>query len=266
MRRKQGKNLFVYLAAPVFIQWGIGLLAGAVAGILWVLQTGDPSRTASYLQQYATELTVASSVCAIPVFWKMYAKDSKMRGTRSEIGGVSGKTGLLIAVFGMSICVLLNSIISLSGLTGISSGYQSVSVAVYQSSLGVQLIGLGIVVPVAEEMAYRALLFRRVRDYVNSRTAILFSALIFGVFHGNLVQFVYAGVLGCFLAWIYENKGMLAAPFLLHMVINITSVMITRIGAFSWMFASVGRAVGVTAVAAVLSYTSAKLLFSPGRN
>ena len=46
--------------------------------------------------------------------------------------------------------------------------------------------------------------------------AIICSALIFGLVHANLVQFLYAVVLGCLLAFLYEKTGFFYVPVLGH--------------------------------------------------
>ena len=54
--------------------------------------------------------------------------------------------------------------------------------------------------------------------------AIICSALIFGLVHANLVQFLYAAVLGCLLAFLYEKTGFFYVPVLGHIAANTVSV------------------------------------------
>ena len=48
----------------------------------------------------------------------------------------------------------------------------------------------------------------------------MISGLMFGLFHGNLNQFMYAFVLGMFLAYLYVKTGNLKITIALHMLIN----------------------------------------------
>ena len=48
----------------------------------------------------------------------------------------------------------------------------------------------------------------------------MMSGLMFGLFHGNLNQFVYAFVLGCFFAFLYVKTGKLKITIALHMIFN----------------------------------------------
>lgn len=73
--------------------------------------------------------------------------------------------------------------------------------------------------PVMEEYIFRKLIVDRVIRY-GQGTAVLLSGLMFGLFHGNLNQFVYAFVLGVFLAYLYVKTGNLKITIAIHMMIN----------------------------------------------
>lgn len=73
--------------------------------------------------------------------------------------------------------------------------------------------------PVAEELIFRKFLIERTVQY-GEKTAILFSGLFFGLFHGNLNQFAYAFLLGIFFGFIYARTGKLIYTIMMHMVIN----------------------------------------------
>lgn len=73
--------------------------------------------------------------------------------------------------------------------------------------------------PVAEELLFRKLLIDRTVRY-GEKTAILFSGLFFGLFHGNLNQFVYAFMLGIFFGFIYVKTGRIRYTIAIHMGVN----------------------------------------------
>ena len=76
--------------------------------------------------------------------------------------------------------------------------------------------------------------------------AMLASAVSFGVYHGNLVQFVYAGLCGLLLAYLYEKFASLAAPILAHMTMNLTAVIMTEYSVFEWIFENIVHVLIVT--------------------
>ena len=66
---------------------------------------------------------------------------------------------------------------------------------------------------------------------------------------------MYGGVLGALLAYAYEKYGSLQAPILAHMVLNLTSVILSEIGGFSWMFEQPMRMGIATVACAAISAT-----------
>lgn len=73
--------------------------------------------------------------------------------------------------------------------------------------------------PALEEWIFRKLLVDRTIRY-GEGTAIFLSGLMFGLFHGNLNQFVYTFLVGAFWAFIYVKTGRLRYTIYLHMALN----------------------------------------------
>lgn len=87
------------------------------------------------------------------------------------------------------------------------------------SNLWVNFLIMVICAPIAEELLFRKLLIDRTVKY-GEAVSILFSGLMFGLFHGNLNQFVYAFTLGVCFGFIYVKTGNIRYSIYLHMVIN----------------------------------------------
>lgn len=75
--------------------------------------------------------------------------------------------------------------------------------------------------PLAEELVFRAMLFRTLRKGFCFWAAALISGAAFGIYHGNPVQGVYAGLLGILLAWFYEKTNSLLGCYLFHFLFNL---------------------------------------------
>lgn len=73
--------------------------------------------------------------------------------------------------------------------------------------------------PALEEWIFRKLLVDRTIRY-GEGTAIFLSGLMFGLFHGNLNQFVYTFLIGAFWAFIYVKTGRLRYTLYLHLALN----------------------------------------------
>lgn len=81
------------------------------------------------------------------------------------------------------------------------------------------LLFMVICAPLVEEYVFRKLIVDRTIRY-GQGVAIVTSGLMFGLFHGNLNQFIYAFVLGMFLAFLYVKTGNLKITIALHMIVN----------------------------------------------
>lgn len=83
----------------------------------------------------------------------------------------------------------------------------------------------GFLVPIAEELVFRGLLFRWIRQRLDFPTAALVSAAIFAAAHGRPVQIVLTGLLGLLMAWLYEKSRTLVPAILMHQTYNSLGLM-----------------------------------------
>ena len=88
------------------------------------------------------------------------------------------------------------------------------------TDLWLNLILISFIAPIFEELIFRKLLIDRTIKY-GARVSIILSALIFGLFHGNLNQFFYAALMGGFFAYVYIKTGKITYTILLHIIVNL---------------------------------------------
>ena len=89
-----------------------------------------------------------------------------------------------------------------------------------------QLLCVCMLAPIVEELVMRGLLYERLREFMKPKWAIFLGGVLFGVFHGNLVQGIYAAWCGWFLCWLMETYHSLKATVLSHMVSNLAVTLI----------------------------------------
>ena len=73
--------------------------------------------------------------------------------------------------------------------------------------------------PIMEELLFRKMIIDRTSSYGDG-VSVIFSGLLFGLFHGNLVQFSYAFLIGAFFGYIYIKTKNIVYPIILHMAMN----------------------------------------------
>lgn len=81
-----------------------------------------------------------------------------------------------------------------------------------------------LIVPLAEELAFRGAVFGELREKMHHAVAAVLSSLIFGFLHGVSVQVVYAVLCGIVLCFVYHYSKSIRISFLVHAVFNLIGV------------------------------------------
>ncbi len=84
----------------------------------------------------------------------------------------------------------------------------------------VSAFAIGVVIPAAEEVLFRGLLFGALQRWLRPVWTIVITAFLFAAFHGQVRIFIQLFVFGCVLGWARHRTNSIALPFLLHAVNN----------------------------------------------
>lgn len=179
---------------------------------------------------------IIGSLVAIPVVWSFYKQDLIFEGTyklKQPFDAKVWKNIIGIIAISASMSIALNNLISMSPLVTMSDAYQQANEAFYGSTIALELIGSAFITPILEELLHRGVVYKRLRRMFDFRTAVVVSALIFAGLHFNIVQFIYAFLLGIVLAFFMEKTNRLYAPVLAHITANTIAVFRTETGILS---------------------------------
>lgn len=192
--------------------------------------------------QNAMLLTMISALVSIPICFLLFCADrnrEKRNGYLWERKPILIRQWILVAVLGMAASISMNDWIALSGIILIFDGFEQVAEALYGGGLLIEFLAIVIAAPFVEELLFRGLVYRRTRVLTGARAAIILSALYFGIYHMNVVQGIYAFLLGILLAWVYEKYQTIWASILFHVSANFLSVVCTE-GNFSYRMTVIG--------------------------
>ena len=92
-------------------------------------------------------------------------------------------------------------------------------------------IAIGVLVPIAEEMVFRGAILRRLLDLTGNEKrwiAIVTSAALFGLVHGNMLQGLNAFALGLPLGWMYVRTRSIVPGVVMHFTNNSLSYIMYR--------------------------------------
>ncbi len=209
----------------------------------------------TFLSRYmagTVTIVLISAVIAFPLFGWMYYRDTKRRNfSRWKEMPTEGK--LLWVVIGSgALALFANNIISLTQLIRISESYQETSEALNMGSIWLRMACVGFLAPAVEELLMRGLFYQRFRDMAGVRASMFFSALAFGIIHGNIVQGVYAFAVGLFFAWLMERYQRIIAPVLAHMSANLFVVLLGEGSVADLLFGTPAGFFGATLVSGLV--------------
>lgn len=258
MNRSPQSRRFWRIFGPILGYWGILIVAQLiVAMVIAVLNAADivdvaVHATEENLVKKVAELSVKLTkiqmehqslisafiaLCTVPMAAFLFVGDRKIEKT-SQLP-VHQKAPILqyiwIVLFGAAFCLGMNMIIVMSGLATRDVSYLANSAVVYSEGIAVMLICQGLIVPIAEELMFRGVLFKRSREQMSFWNAAFSVSLLFALVHGTFTQFTYTLVLGLFFVYFYEKFESLKAPVLLHIMVNAVSIVITKSGVLKWL-------------------------------
>ena len=213
----RNKKLFSQIGLRLFfgtlIIYAVQILAIAIANNIPAIATnGDLSFLVTMLPMY---------IIAFPIIFLMFKKiPVQLTGEKKKMSVAHILAAFIMCFSATYIFNILASI--LTGIVALlkQGDVQNVMTVVTSSiSLPVNLFVVVFCAPIMEELLFRKTLIDRTAQF-GEGVALVFSGLVFGLFHGNLVQFAYAFFLGMFFGFIYIKTKNIIYPIILHMIVN----------------------------------------------
>lgn len=180
------------------------------------------------LNDYTMVISLLYAVIAIVIFGISYLKCQWREHPFSYRKALGGGRIPGAAALGFGTCIILTVIVGLASqaFPGAFVKYQKLmeSLDVSTSALAVYYIMLS--GPVAEELIFRGVILDQLRPAFPFWVANGIQAALFGVFHMNLIQGLYAFVLGMILGMVAEAAKTVVASMITHIIFNSTSTLL----------------------------------------
>lgn len=183
----------------------------------------------------AVMVTGLSGLCTMIPALFFYKRDKVRRMAGGLLPGVgknkiSFQEGIFLLILGAGAAHFFNLVVSILQIVLQNTQYQeSMAQITNGKSIWMLILWMGIISPISEEVTFRWVIYLRLRDYMKKSLAAVISGVIFGVYHGNFVQAVYATILGVIFAYVLEATGNLLSSVLLHIGANVWSLILTEI-------------------------------------
>lgn len=209
-----GLGLFAYLAATTVIQLLLGLWLNSDPG--WAADRPWLMWAATFAPQY---------LVGLPVGLFIMRKVPALSREKVSFGPGRYLALLPMCIFlmyaGNLAGVLVSSLLSL--LLPVSAGNPLEAFA--DSSLLFRVLIMVLLGPTVEELVFRKTLIDRMRPY-GEKLAVVTSAAMFALFHGNFAQMFYAFALGALFGYVYLKTNRLRYTVGLHVFVNFMGMVV----------------------------------------
>lgn len=219
---------------PIFIVGYIALsiLAGSVMAVLVNMGVPMPD----WIQYVISE----GIILVIAIIYMAVNRIDPMKDIPyKRIGFFDGILSLAAGYCMIPMVLFLNSITMLFSTNYLEEG--TTTLLTYPFFM--QVILLAVIPPLVEELVFRGIFFGSYRKAGMSGAAIM-SGLIFGCFHLNINQGLYAFAIGIVFAYMVEATGSLWSSVIAHFAINTYSIGVVQLLKMTGIYASDGQAVG----------------------
>ena len=198
-----------YIFSPVLLHFVISEIVGVLAA----------GRLDSALA------TLLSSLAVLPFAARMYREDRRESGALpgKKIRTIDAFQGMLCLFGGAGANLIWSGILSALRIQEFFSN--AAQEALFASSLPVQIFSLVFMAPLTEELIFRGLVYRRMRGILSAGVSVFLSALIFSLYHGNVIQARFAFPMALILGLLMEKKRSLVFPVLFHAGANLAAVL-----------------------------------------
>ena len=132
----------------------------------------------------------------------------------------------LLYIFGIVVFgIVLNVVITHTPLMEQSEGFAKANEVFQVDGLLTKVFTNCICIPILEELVYRGIIAGQLMVWRGSVVAIIVSSVLFGAMHFNMVQFLYAFLVGLALAYVYTKTNKLWLVIVAHSLTNLAVVL-----------------------------------------
>lgn len=195
------------------------------------LQIHDNNDMSRFIQEYSLLMTFFAALIMTPILILIKHRDMKMQ---RAIGAYSYKSEfflkyLLIVPFSIAVMYAANMFVQIMEtlIPSISHSFDDVAQAIYGANIYVQILTAIIFGPIVEELIFRGLMYIRLKRMFGMKVAALVTSVMFGIFHENISQGIYACLFSFAAIFVYEKYKNIIAPIIFHMVANAISVLVS---------------------------------------
>lgn len=170
-------------------------------------------------------IRVAALICTAVIFYFLFRRRDTvpLKPVKAVYCGWTVLAGALLAM-GLNLAIS-NLYIMING----DPERLAQATARAEIPLGLAVLLYVIVTPIVEEMLFRWLIYGRISRIMGAPLAVCLTALFFGFFHGNLLQGIYAALMGIAIALVLYWSDNILLPAVFHMAANASVYLVSAL-------------------------------------
>ncbi len=224
-----------FMLTSVMVLWSIPV---SIVIMLW---SKRPTLVIDYLSDPTVTQVIQIVVSSVAFIFPFLIYLKLMKARLSEVGsfGKAQNKNLIfpLVLVGLGVCGFSNFITSAAGMVFQFFGF-TYNVVSYQNptdpfGIILSFVATAVTPALVEEFAMRGVLMGVLRKYGDG-FAVIVSALVFGLMHGNLVQIPFAFFLGLFFGYAVIKTGTIWTAVIIHFINNFISI------SFDYLFTGIG--------------------------
>jgi len=268
---------------PLLIFIGISLIVPFVAAIAYAVYFGiqtvatggtlNPATIETFIFDFLLEASLwflfVSNVISTLIFSLIWRK-ARTRLPVYDNTKLRFLPAVLTALLFVGLNLILVSVMNLTDLTRHFPSHEVVSLLLTSGSFIMRIIVIGLIAPVAEELLFRGLIQNRLCAWMPTWVAVLLTNALFGLIHFNLLQGLYAFVIGIFYSLLYLRYRNLWILIIGHVAFNLASVVLREVldaagivEINAWLFMIPSLLITVACILLLLKRTNPAALIRP---
>lgn len=223
--------ILIFLGASFVVSFAASFIAGIVFA---VVHLDDPNPYAiseamiAFMSAYSLWFVLIANAMSIIIFALMWRK---IRLTLQKYDNT--KLSILTVILTILSCagfnLILVSTFEITNLVQYFPSYDAVAEMLTSGSLLVRILAIAVAAPIVEELLCRGIVLNRLLSWMPKWVAILVGSALFGIIHFNLLQGLYAFVVGIAFSVLYLRYRNLWIPIIGHAAFNLANVVLIEI-------------------------------------
>ena len=218
------------IVVALIVQIIMGILAAVQAAANGVQITSPEEATAIATEYYAQHMGIdlairaAFLILAFLIFFLIRRKNYFKEICLEKPSAKKIAAAVLGALF---VIFFVNGLLNFLTPKEQLESFEEASQVLYAYPLWQAILANSLLVPIAEEIVFRGLMFSRLQKAMPNVAVALITSIFFGLVHGQLIWMLFAFVVGLVLSYVRIKTGSILPTILMHIMINTYATLIS---------------------------------------